>query len=98
MRANSVLLVVVTLFTCNAGCQHNDSKLINFLSLFPCTNTSDIRSAGECDIFLYPAALLAQEHINNHHLDIFTAHDLTYKLRVIETQTRVSSNIMLQVI
>ena len=89
MRADTVLLVVVTLFIFNAGCQHNDSNLINFLSLFPCTNTSHIRSAGECDIFLYPAALLAQEHINNHILDIFTAHDLTYQLRVIETQTRV---------
>lgn len=48
----------------------------------------------QCDIFLYPAALLAQEHINNHNLDIFTAHDLTYQLRVIETQTRVGSSLL----
>ena len=89
MKADSVFLVVVGLFICNAGCQHNDSGSINFLSFFPCTNISDIRSPGECDIFLYPAALLAQEHINNHQLDIFTGQDRTYKLRVIETQTKV---------
>ena len=34
--------------------------------------------------FEQPLTDVAQEHINKHRLDIFTAHDLTYKLRVIE--------------
>ena len=64
---------------------------IKFLSFSPCINGSEIRgSPGECDIFAYPAALLAAEHINrNPSILKFPELGFNTSLKLVEIGTMV---------
>lgn len=72
----------IIMFLCLFGslqpplCQSQDTKelppcqppprTIQFLSFFPCTNSSSVTLPEECDIFAYAAAQLAVERINSN--------------------------------
>ncbi len=61
---------------------------LQFLSFFPCTTGVASRS---CDVFLYPAALLAVKHINLHERTLkFPEYGINVTLNLLERETRVS--------
>ena len=73
-----------------------DDPTINFLSLLPCTNTTDSANSTAivetCDVFIYPAMLLAIEHINsNQDVLKYPEYNFNDTLRMIESETKVIS-------
>ena len=63
---------------------------INFLSFFPCLNASAPVAAKDCDVFAYPAALLAAEHVNSHPSILkFPELGFNTSLRLVERETMV---------
>lgn len=82
-----------------------DSPHLNYLAFFPCTcggATGGCTAAilRECDVFLYPAALLAVEHVNKDnrvlHFPEYQVGDDVFNIinadvHLVESETKVSS-------